>query len=188
MDELVALGTFFAAMSLLAIGSGNTTVPAILNHSTSSGWVSHDQFLYVYSIGQVAPGPSTMYVAGIGYIYAGVAGALVAGFSFVVPSSILVAVFTHGWTRWRHEDVKATIAAGLTPVAAGLLAASVYKLITTTSTITNTVTAPHVFTVLLLAVVALTVGALTQWTKLHPAILVVGSGVIATLGLSFWGE
>ena len=178
MSILASLGSFFAGVSLLAVGGGNATLPAIQQHAIASGWTSAEEFLQIYALGQMAPGPSTMYVAGIGAHTAGWAGALVAGLAFVLPSSLLVVLVGTAWERWPDSALKRAMRTGLAPVTVALLVAGAWHLVTALDTLADETR--HTAAVALALVLAITalVATLARWTRLPPALLVLGAGAV----------
>ena len=184
MDSLWALASFFAGISLLAVGGGNATLPAIQEHATGAGWVSNEQFLQIYALGQIAPGPSTMYVAGLGYFVSGWAGALVAGLAFVLPSSILVVLAGVGWARWRESSLKSAFRTGLAPVTVALLTAGAWNLVKALGTLADGTRQPeNIAFATVLGITAL-IAVLAQFSRVSPALLVLGGGVLGFLILA----
>lgn len=184
MTDLWSLATFFASISLLAVGGGNATLPAVQHHAVGMGWTSPEEFLQIYALGQMAPGPSTMYVAGIGAYVASWSGALVAGLAFVLPSSILIVLVGTAWERWADSSLKRAVRTGLAPVTVALLAAGAWNLVTALDTMADqTRQSPLVALVIILGLAAV-VAVLAQWTRIPPVALVLGSGAIAFLLLA----
>lgn len=178
MSELWALASFFAGISLLAVGGGNATLPAIQQHSVGAGWVSNESFLHIYALGQVAPGPSTMYVAGIGYAAAGAVGGIVAGLAFVIPSTILVIAAGTAWERWRESPGKVAIRTGLAPVAVALVAVGAWNLVRALATMTDGTRQSTTVALVVIIGITVAVAAAAHWTRLSPALLVLGGGLV----------
>jgi len=183
MTDLWALASFFAGISLLAVGGGNATLPAIQQHAIGSGWVNSEQFIQIYSLGQIAPGPSTMYVAGIGYFVSGWAGALVAGLAFVVPSSILVVVAGVGWARWKDSPLKAAVKTGLAPVTVALLTAGAWNLVKALNTLSDGTRQSTTVAFATILGIAVLIAVLAQLNRISPALLVLGGGLVGLLVL-----
>ncbi|MEI8083861.1 MAG: chromate transporter [Actinomycetes bacterium] len=175
MNTLLALAGFFSGLSLLAVGGGDATLPTIEAQALSSGWVTQSQFLGIYSLGQLAPGPATLYVAGIGYVAAGIPGAVVAGLSYTVPPAVLVMVLSRLWSGWSNKHARNAIRIGLVPVTVGLLINAVHSLLETLATNASTLPQPTVVVWLLIAVAVTAVAWLAIARKVNPAWLVLGS-------------
>lgn len=184
MSDVLGLISFFAGISLLAVGGGNSTLPAIEHHAVQSGWVSREQFLHIYALGQVAPGPSTMYVAGIGFAVSGWIGAIAAGLAFVLPSSILVVLAGHAWERWPTSPMKVAVRTGLAPVTVGLLTAGAIRLVLALETLSDGTRFSGATALVIIGCLTALVATLAQTTRIPPAVLVLGSGLLAFLLLA----
>jgi chromate transporter len=175
-DDLLSLLWLFLGMSLLAVGGGNATLPEIEHQVVHvHHWMSAGEFVHVYSLGQLAPGPSTMYTSGLGYVVAGVAGGIVAGLAFLLPSSLLMLTVGSAAARWRQSPWKRAVSAGLAPVTIGLMAAGTLRLAVAEETLARGAE------VLLAVALALAVAALAHRTRISPALLVLGAGATGTL-------
>ena len=124
MSQIPALMWVFAYLSLLTVGGGLAAFPE-LKALTVEGyhWLSFQELIRFYSLGQIAPGPNMMMVAAVGEHVAGVIGALVVLIAFFGPTGILTLGTGRLWRRlegWRWRDA---IQRGLAPVSVGLLVA-----------------------------------------------------------------
>lgn len=179
MHDVLGLISFFAGISLLAVGGGNSTLPAIQHHAVQSGWVDREQFLHIYALGQVAPGPSTMYVAGIGFAVSGWIGAVAAGLAFVLPSSLVIVLAGHAWERWPDTPLKVAVRTGLAPVTVGLITAGAIRLVLALETLSDGTRFPGGTALVVIACITVLVAVLAQTTKVPPAALVLGSGLVS---------
>ena len=125
-DLLLALLATFSPLSLLTIGGGlgimgDVQRMAVLEH----GWFTQPEFLEVFALSRVAPGPGTLIVTLIGWHVAGWSGALAASLAIFGPSSLLTYAAARFWHRggppapWQRAVVR-----GLAPIAAGLILSS----------------------------------------------------------------
>ena len=94
-DPLIALIIVIAPLSLLAIG-GASAIYAPLQHQTVEvyRWVTGREFVELFAIARVTPGPGSMLTTLIGWKVAGFAGALVATLALYIP--VLGAVLRGG--------------------------------------------------------------------------------------------
>src|SRR4030095_13429115 len=75
MRQLPALVGVFAYLSLLTVGGGLAAFPELKALSVERfHWLTTQQLIHLYSLGQVAPGPNMMMVAAVGERVAGGAG------------------------------------------------------------------------------------------------------------------
>ncbi len=121
--------TLFVVLSLSAFGGGKAILPALHAGAVQQHhWLTDREFVDAFSIGQAAPGPSTLMVLLIGYKAAGVAGAALAGAAMFLPSSCLVYGLARAWERWHRSPWVGAIERGLAPVTVGLILSSGYLL------------------------------------------------------------
>jgi chromate transporter len=123
-NPFLALIIVFAPLSLLAIG-GASAIYAPLQHQAVDvhQWVSGREYLELFAIARVTPGPGSMLATLVGWRVAGLPGALVATLSLYIPCSVLCFGAAHTWNRYRGTRWHSAIENGLRPIAAGLMAA-----------------------------------------------------------------
>ena len=134
-------------------------------------WMTAEQLIHVYSVGQMSPGPNMMMVAAVGVHVAWIPGAIVAAVAFFLPTGILTFGVGRLWKRLENWPWRDSIQKGLGPVAIGLAVAGLLTF--GRGSITNWVT----------LVVALLVFFATVRTKINPALLILGGAVVGLIGL-----
>jgi chromate transporter len=155
--ELLTLAGYFALLSLFAVGGANAAVPEMHRLAVEvKNWMSDRQFVEVFAIAQISPGPNVLIVTLIGYHVAGVAGALVATLAMCAPPAALSYFVSASWEKAGEAAWRQVMKAAMAPVSIGLVSASAFLL---TLTIDRG-----------MAAVALTVGAaaVTLFTRLNP--------------------
>jgi chromate transporter len=167
MNPLLRLVTLFGGLSLLAVGGGSAVIPDMQRAAVALGWMSGREFLDLYALSRVAPGPGSLLVTLIGQKVAGLPGAVVATFAMFVPSCLLVHLGARYWNRLREASWRGVAERGLAPVGVGLTYAAGLVLIRGTEHEAAAYALTAASTVLLSA------------TKVHP-LLVLGAG--AALG------
>ena len=129
MSQLPTLVWVFAYLSLLTVGGGLAAFPELKALSVEKfHWLSFQELIRFYSLGQIAPGPNMMMVAAVGEHVAGVIGAIVVVIAFFGPTGFLTLGTGRLWRRlegWRWRD---PIQRGLAPVSLGLLVAGAISL------------------------------------------------------------
>lgn len=127
---LWALVAVFVPLSLVTVGGGQTVVADIHHQAVElRGWMTEAQFLDAFAISRMAPGPGTLLVTLIGWHVAGAWGALVASLAIFGPTALLVYGMARIWRRVGGMRWARALEAGLRPVAAGMILASVYVLL-----------------------------------------------------------
>lgn len=173
MNILLQLGLNFVLLSLLAVGGGTAVLPEMQSILYAHFGLDHTQFVHMYSIGQLAPGPNMLMVLIIGYQIAGLAGAGIVLLAFFLPSSILCFYVGRLWVRIGESPWRRAVQNALEPISVGLMASGVYAV--GKASIVSSLTAG-------LALITL---YLILRTKFNPVIVILGSGLVATLITKF---
>jgi chromate transporter len=172
MDQIPALARVFAYLSLLTIGGGMAAYPEMKSLVVDvHHWLTNEQVIHIYSVGQMAPGPNMMMVAAMGERVSGLAGAAVAALAFFVPTGILTFGVGRLWNKLAGWPWRDSIQKGLGPVAIGLAVAGLITF--GRGSITGWVT----------VVIGLAVFTLTLQTKINPALLILGGAIVGVVAL-----
>ena len=122
---LADLLAVFAPLSFLTIGGGQSIVADIHRQAVDIyGWLTESEFMDLFAISRITPGPGSLLVTLVGYRVASGLGALIASVAIFVPSSLLVYGLARLWARHREATWTRVIQAGLVPVAAGMILAA----------------------------------------------------------------
>jgi chromate transporter len=129
-DTLIALALVFAPLSLISVGGGAGILGDIQHQVTvAHAWMTTREFQDAFAISRVAPGPGILIVTLIGWHVAGLAGAIAATVAVILPSSVLIYGLAHYWHAGPRKRWQKALSRGLAPVAAGLILASVVRLL-----------------------------------------------------------
>jgi chromate transporter len=91
--------------------------------------VTAREFLDLFAIARMTPGPGSMLATLIGWKIAGLPGALVATLALYVPACVLCLAVIGTWNRYRGTRWHSVIESGLAPIGAGLIFAGALALI-----------------------------------------------------------
>jgi len=173
MSQLIHLAMTFSLLSVLAVGGGTAVLPEMQTLLAQQFHISHTQFVQIYSIGQVAPGPNMLMVLVIGFQIAGILGAGIVLLSFFLPSSILCFYAGRLWVHFGESPWRRSIQNALEPISIGLMASGVYA-----------VARASIFdeTTIILALLSL---YCILKTKINPALVILGSGLIGLIAHQF---
>ncbi|QWD85979.1 chromate transporter [Polynucleobacter asymbioticus] len=169
MSLLINLALSFSLLSLLAVGGGTAVLPEMQSLLSHHFGIDHTQFVHIYSIGQLAPGPNMLMVLVIGYQLAGLLGAGIVLLSFFLPSSVLCFYIGRLWNRFGENPWRRSIQNALEPISIGLMASGVYAV--AKASIVGGVT----------AALALVSFYLILRTKINPVLVILGSGGFGAL-------
>jgi len=171
-NPLLALVLILAPLSLAAIG-GASSIYAPLQHQTVEmrHWLTAREFVDLFAIARVTPGPGSMLATLIGWKVAGLPGALTATLALYVPACLLCIGVAGVWNRYRGTRWHTVLERGLAPIGAGLIFAGALALIRIGD-----------MGPLAWAIMAGVAAWLTWQPKLHPLIpLFVGAALFITL-------
>ncbi len=125
IEILLGLFRVFAPLSFLTVGGGQSIIPAIHTQSVEvHQWITNAQFLDLFALSRLTPGPKSLLVTLVGWEAAGFAGAIVATIAIFVPSAMLVYYLAKLWARYEHSPLIKAIEQGLLPIAAGMILAA----------------------------------------------------------------
>ena len=173
MSLLIHLALTFALLSVLAVGGGTAVLPEMQIILAHQFGIDHTQFVHIYSIGQLAPGPNMLMVLAIGYQIAGLIGAGVVLLSFFLPSSVLCFYVGRIWNRFGESPWRRSIQNSLEPISIGLMSSGVYAV--AKASVVSGIT-------LMLALVTL---YLILRTKINPVLVILGSGGLGALLMAY---
>jgi chromate transporter len=173
MSLLIHLAWTFALLSILAVGGGTAVLPEMQTILAHQFGIDHTEFVHIYSIGQLAPGPNMLMVLVIGYQIAGLIGAGVVLLSFFLPSSVLCFYVGRLWGRFGESPWRRSIQNALEPISIGLMSSGVYAV--AKASVVSSIT-------LALALVTL---YLILRTKINPVLVILGAGGLGALLMSY---
>ncbi len=175
MSLYVPLALSFALLSILAVGGGTAVLPEMQTLLAHQFGIAHTQFVHIYSMGQVAPGPNMLMVLVIGFQVAGLVGAGVVLLSFFLPSSILCFYVGRVWNRFGDSPWRRSIQNALEPISIGLMASGVYA-----------VAKASIVSPITLALALITLYLILR-TKINPVFVILGSGMSGAILMQYLG-
>jgi chromate transporter len=167
-NPLIALIIVIAPLSLAAIGGASSIYAPLKTQVVDAHeWLSGREYIELFAIARVTPGPGSLLTTLIGWRVAGLAGALVATLALYIPSTVLCYAVARIWSRYRGTRWHAAIESGLRPIASGLMLAGGVAILRVDGT------SPLAWTV------ALGATALLFWRPLlHPMILLAAGAAV----------
>ena len=123
--DLGALFLHFLLLWFVAIGGPSTILPDIHRYIVEANHLlTNKEFVELYALAQMAPGPNAMYVTLIGWYVAGWAGAVATTLPLLVPAATLTLFVGHLNERYPNAPVGRAVRRGLAPITIGLTFAS----------------------------------------------------------------
>ena len=128
---LLEMALYFCLLSLVAVGGLPSVMPEMQRYVVDvRGWVSSEDFLQMFALGQAAPGPNFLIASLIGWKIAGLAGAFVALAAMTGPAAVLAWYVTELWDRFKESPWRKAIQKAIAPVVVGMIASSGYIIAT----------------------------------------------------------
>ena len=129
-DTWLHLFYAFAPLSFLTIGGGQSVVSDIHRQVVGVyGWMSDAQFMDLFALSRLTPGPGSLLVAMIGWRAGGLVGAVIAFVCIFLPTSLFIYGLAKVWSRHREAAWTRAVGAGLAPVAAGMVMAASFTVL-----------------------------------------------------------
>jgi chromate transporter len=176
--QLLEVFWAFTKSGLYGFGGGPSMIPILQNEVVEvHKWLTKEEFLDAYALGNALPGPIATKLSGyVGYKVAGWPGAMAGMLGMALPTVIAMVLLAALYFRYKETPFVSSFMKGVRPVILALLMIVVWEFIPSSLgkqfQWTN-------WTLWLLAVVAL---VLSLRFHVHPALLIVGGGI---LGLIF---
>lgn len=168
--QLLELIAVFGYLSLLTVGGGMAAFPELKTLTVDvHQWVTAQELIHFYSVGQMAPGPNMMMVTAIGERVAGAMGALVVVIAFFMPTGLITFGVGRLWIRLEGWPWRDALQQGLAPVSVGLILAGSISM-------AKEVLADG----LAIAIAAAVLGLLLR-TRINPALLILGGALIGAI-------
>ncbi|MFN8635344.1 MAG: chromate transporter [Chloroflexota bacterium] len=165
---LLLIAWVFLRIGLLAFGGSTAILPEVERQVVQEhGWLTRQEFVDSFALGQLTPGPALVMVMLPGYRLAGVAGAVVALLAVFLPSAIMCALVTARWEALRGSRWLPPLQRGLAAVTLGLVAAGAFSILRVA--VEDAASA-------VIAVVSFVV--LWRW-QVHPALMILAGGAAA---------
>ncbi|HEX7250608.1 MAG TPA: chromate transporter [Burkholderiales bacterium] len=121
MSPLVDLALYFMLLSLISVGGISAVLPEVQRIVIDTKhWVTPEQFIQLYAVGQASPGPNILVVSLIGWKAAGLAGALVALVAMCGPAAALSYWVAGLWDRFKESEWRRAIQRAMVPLVSGL--------------------------------------------------------------------
>jgi chromate transporter len=120
----------FLRISLLGFGGPNAHLALMLDEVVDrKGWITREHFMHLVGITNLLPGPNSSEVAiHIGYTQRGWRGALATGLSFLLPTLVLVTVFSALYFKYGSLPAAEGFFWGLKPAILAVILAAGWKL------------------------------------------------------------
>ncbi len=150
----------FLKIGMFAFGGAYGAIPLIKEGVLAQGWLNEVMFANIVALSESTPGPIMVNAATyIGASQAGVLGAVVATLGVILPSFIIILLFTMFLRKWMgHKNVQAVLH-GIKPCLMGvILATGIYMAFTAVLGNVDSITFDWIALIILLVLAILSIG------------------------------
>lgn len=119
---LLELSLYFMLLSLISVGGMPSVLPELQRYAVDvKGWMTADDFIQVFAVGQAAPGPNVLIASLVGWKVAGLPGALLALASMCGPAAVLAWWVAEAWERFKDSPWRRAIQRAIAPIVVALI-------------------------------------------------------------------
>ena len=119
---LVELTLYFMLLSLISVAGMPSVLPELQRYVVDvKGWISPEEFIQIFAVGQAAPGPNILIASLIGWKVAGLAGALAALAAMCGPAAVLAWWVAEAWERFKDAPWRKAAQRAIAPVVVALI-------------------------------------------------------------------
>ena len=176
----------FIKIGLFSFGGGYAMIPMIQQEIEAHGWLTAAEFVDIIAVSEMTPGPIAVNSATfVGYKAAGLLGSIAATFGVALPSVVLVMIISRYFFKFQGSRLNTIIFYGVRPAVTALIASAcffvaetaIFKKGISQGMLNEFINHPAEvidfggIVILLAALIALVK------FKIHPILVIVGSGV-----------
>jgi chromate transporter len=119
---LVELTLYFMLLSLISVAGMPSVLPELQRYVVDvKGWISPEEFIQIFAVGQAAPGPNILIASLIGWKVAGLGGALLALAAMCGPAAVLAWWVAEAWERFKDKPWRIAAQRAMSPVVVALI-------------------------------------------------------------------
>ena len=120
--NLVELALYFALLSLVSVGGMPSVMPEMQRFVVDlKGWLTPEEFIQAFAVGQAAPGPNVLIASLIGWKVAGLAGAIAALGAFCLPAAVVAWWVSGLWDRFKDSPWRLATQRAIAPIVVAMI-------------------------------------------------------------------
>lgn len=179
---LVRIFWVFTKVALLSWGGGPASLALMQRETTSENWITSAEFADAVAVGNALPGPIAPQVSAfIGYKLAGIPGAVVAAAGTVVPTTVLMLIMVIGFFQVKDSPGIQAMLKAVRPAVVGFLLWTAYDMGSTVLVSKGSTLGSALAQNWDGFVIVLITFALLTFTKINPAVVVLGAASLGWL-------
>lgn len=171
----------FFLTGLFAIGGGLSTFPFLMNMSQKYGWFSTAELIDMIAVSESTPGAIGVNMATYaGLKVSGLTGGVLATIALVIPSIIIIWLLIPVLDKYRSSKLVQGIFYSLRPISAGLITASLAKIMQL-SFFQGGQVGFGTINWISLVIFGVFFGAIVFWKRLHPILVIFVGALVGIL-------
>lgn len=122
---------YFCLLSLVSVGGLPSVMPEMQRYVTDvKGWLTPEDFIQMFALGQAAPGPNMLIASLIGWKVGGLVGALLALAAMCGPAAVVAWHVAGIWERFKDTAWRKDIQRAIAPIVVAMFLTSGVVLVT----------------------------------------------------------
>lgn len=167
----------FFKTGIFSIGGGLATIPFLAKMGETFGYFTQDELLTMIAVSESTPGPIGINMATFAGIKAGgILYGIIAPLSLVLPSLVIIVMIAKLIEKYRKSPYMQNILKTLKPVSIGFIAAAIIPIY-----ISLFKEVEGLYTLLMVAIMALVFFMREKLNKLHPGFIILGAFLIGII-------
>lgn len=120
--NLLELALYFALLSVVSVGGMPSVMPEMQRFVVDlKGWLTPEEFIQAFAVGQAAPGPNVLIASLIGWKVAGLPGAFVALGAFCLPAAVIAWWVSDLWDRFKDSPWRLATQRAIAPIVVAMI-------------------------------------------------------------------
>ena len=120
--NLVELGLYFALLSLVSVGGLPSVMPELQRFVVDlKGWLTPEEFIQAFAVGQAAPGPNVLIASLIGWKVGGLPGAFIALGAMCFPAAVVAWWVSDLWDRFKDSPWRLAVQRAIAPIVVAMI-------------------------------------------------------------------
>lgn len=120
--NLLELALYFALLSVVSVGGMPSVMPEMQRFVVDlKGWLTAEEFIQAFAVGQAAPGPNVLIASLIGWKVAGLPGAFVALGAFCLPAAVIAWWVSDLWDRFKDSPWRLAAQRAIAPIVVAMI-------------------------------------------------------------------
>lgn len=184
---LLELFLTFFKIGAFTIGGGYAMIPLIQQEMVGRGWMAAQEVTDIVAISQMTPGPFSVNAATFaGTQIAGIPGAIFSTLGLIAPSVIIMLIIAKFFFNFQKNRHVQGVLSGIRPAVVALLGSAFISMASASLFFAGAESFLASIDWICVAIAAVSFVSLV-WLKVHPILMILGSGAVGILLFTILG-